>query len=74
MTQSTSSNEFIRITSNGGYIGGFWWVNSGVCGGYQDIDYWGAVFSVFKNTWNIGWAGELWIVRLVTNSQFIHQG
>lgn len=72
MTRPVGSNEFIRITSNGGYIGAFWWVNSGVWGDYPDIDYWGAVSSIFKNTWDIGWAGQLWIVRLVTKSSFIH--
>ena len=43
-------------------------MNSGIWDDYPGIDYWGALLSVFGNTWNIGWAGELWIVRSVTKN------
>ena len=68
MTQLTRSNEFIRVTSNGGYLGGFWWVNSGTIGDYPDFDYWGAVTLIPVNLWGLGWAGELWIIRVFTKN------
>lgn len=46
------SNHFIRITSNGGYIGRWCWCNTGAPG----ADGWGSG----------AWAGSIPIIRLLT--------
>lgn len=53
-------NHFIHITSNGGYIGRFSWVNSGI----NRHQPWGSIIHFNeRNILNVTWAGELWIIR-----------
>lgn len=55
------SNHFIRITSNGGYIGRWCWCNTGAPG----ADGWGSC-SPLPVTILGAWAGSIPIVRLLT--------
>jgi len=57
---TTKMNDFFCITSNGGYIGRFSWVNSGI-----NCDrLWGEIiYFNERNLLDVAWAGELWIIR-----------
>lgn len=57
-------NDFIRVTDKGGYIGTYFWRNSGI---HPDLPHWGEFCSLgFPNIVRSAWAGSIWVVRAVT--------
>lgn len=60
------SNPFISITSTGGYIGRFFWQNSGV---HPDFPHWGHC-AFFPVTIVGAWAGLAWPIRQIINWRF----
>jgi hypothetical protein len=61
------TNHFIRITSNGGYIGRWFWTNSGSPAAAVN-GHWGGV-TCLEDCANLResiWAGSLWVLRVLT--------
>ena len=54
--------SFIRFTSEGGYLGRFFWANTGSVGAPDTWGSW-AVLRDPDKYWGTGWAGEIWVVR-----------
>ena len=54
-------NHFFAVTSNGGYLGRFWWSNS------HAVDHpdwgWGQCFWLRRNILFTGWWGEIGMIR-----------
>lgn len=62
---------FMAITSTGGYIGRWYWINTGV---HPDFPYWGEVHcldipALVKDGLS-AWAGDLWVISQVINWRF----
>lgn len=55
-------NHFFRITSEGGYLGRWYWHNTGI---HPDLPHWGMSFWLPDNNYGVNWAGTLWAVRLI---------
>ena len=53
-------NEFISITSNGGYVGRWCWCNTG--SHFAADGLWGSITSMPDNI-SIAWAGSIWVIR-----------
>ena len=53
--------NFIRFTSEGGYLGRFFWANTGSVGTEGG---WGCFTAIpSRNRLGTGWAGDVWVVR-----------
>lgn len=63
---SGKPNEFIAITSTGGYIGRIYWNNTGI---HPDFDHWGVCMWMPATTLG-AWAGSLWPIRQIINWRF----
>jgi hypothetical protein len=62
---------FMAITSTGGYIGRWYWYNTGI---HPDLPHWGAIEAIPDSTlpnssWPV-WAGKWPAVRQVINWRF----
>lgn len=55
-------NHFIKITDNGGYIGRWYWTNSGI---HRDLPPFGQLCFLPRNILNTGWAGDIWAIRAI---------
>lgn len=61
----------MAITSTGGYIGSWYWVNTGV---HPDFAHWGKVQclgtpALVRDGWTL-WAGDLWVIKQIINWRF----
>lgn len=55
-------NHFFKITSNGGYIGRWYWGNTGI---HPSMEHWGSVHWLPNNILATAWAGSFWAVRYI---------
>lgn len=62
---------FMAITSTGGYLGRWYWTNTGV---HPDFPYWGQVYAIpdsklTGDPWGV-WAGLFPVIRQIINWRF----
>jgi hypothetical protein len=66
---------FMAITSTGGYIGRWYWTNTGV---HPDFPHWGKVCCLGTPALVKGgqtlWAGDLWAIKQIINWRFYDDG
>lgn len=61
----------MAITSTGGYIGNWYWANSGI---HPDFPHWGEVRCLCRpvltsDGWS-AWAGNIWPIQQIINWRF----
>jgi hypothetical protein len=59
-----SKTGFFQITDKGGYIGRFYWQNTGVH--HEQEHWWGEMYWIKASSiLNSFWAGDLWVIRVL---------